>query len=199
MSRITLEPHGAISKENMTQTALILIDWQDGFKDHAYWGGNRNNPDAEENALTLLETWRARDQPVFHCIHNSQNPDSLLRLEKPGGQMLKAFTPRPNEPLIVKNVNSCFIGTDLETRLRDQGLNELVICGLTTNHCVSTTTRMAGNLGFDVKLVGDACATFDRTSADGTLYPAQMVHDLSLANIDREFCEVVSTKDVMTG
>lgn len=179
----------------MSRDALIMIDWQQGFENHEYWGGNRNNPNAETNALALLDYWRGQKRPIFHCIHDSQNPESLLRRDKPGGLLISGFEPMNDEPLITKNVNSCFIGTDLETRLRTANIKSLVICGLTTNHCVSTTTRMAANLGFDVNLVGDACATFDRQGADGKVYSAQLVHEISLANIHNEFCVVTNTKD----
>ena len=181
----------------MTHPALILIDWQRGFEAAQAWGGARNNPDAETHAKTLLTTWRTRGRPIYHCIHDSQSPESPLRLSAPGGAFMSGMEPQDAEPVIVKQVNSAFIGTDLETRLRRAGLRDIVICGLTTNHCVSTTTRMAGNLGFAVQLVGDACATFDRKAADGTVYPAQLVHDLSLANIDEEFCRVVKTQQVL--
>ena len=183
----------------MTRAALILIDWQQGFEDHDYWGGNRNNPDAEIKAKSLLEHWRALSLPVFHGIHDSEDPNSLLRQEKTGGQFMTELQPQSGEPVIIKNVNSCFIGTELETQLRDAKINDLVICGLTTNHCVSTTVRMAGNLGFNVELVGDACATFDRQGEDGITYPAQMVHDISLANIHKEFCIVTHTQTILDG
>ena len=181
----------------MTRAALILIDWQQGFEDHDYWGGNRNNPDAEIKAKSLLEHWRALSLPVFHGIHDSEDPNSLLRQEKTGGQFMTELQPQSGEPVIIKNVNSCFIGTELETQLRDAKINDLVICGLTTNHCVSTTVRMAGNLGFNVKLVGDACASFDRQGEGGITYPAQMVHDISLANIHKEFCIVTNTQTIL--
>jgi len=121
-----------------------------------------------------------------------------LRRDKPSGAYKKGFEPLASEADIWKNVNSGFIGTDLEARLRALDVSHLTVAGLTTNHCVSTTVRMAGNLGFEVDLVGEACATFDRRAADGTLYPAQLVHDLSLANIDREFCRVVSVDTALS-
>ena len=176
---------------------LLLIDWQKGFSDVDYWGGGRNNLDAEANGLKLLQKWRDQSNPIIHCRHHSQDPKSLLRLEKPGGDYIIGFEPREGEVEFIKNVNSCFIGTDLETHLKRHGLERLVICGLTTNHCVSTTTRMAGNLGFEVELVGDASATFDRQGPDGTIYLAQQVHDISLANIHNEFCQVVMTEDIL--
>ena len=179
----------------MTDRALILVDWQIGFDVEGVWGGARNNPQAEDNARLLLETWRKRGAPIFHCRHHSQNPKSPLRVDGDGGTYKDGLAPQGGEPDIIKRVNSCFIGTELQSQLDAQGIRAITVAGLTTNHCVSTTVRMAGNLGFDVQLVGDACATFDRTAADGTVYLAQLVHDLSLANIHGEFCEVVKTED----
>jgi len=182
----------------MTDRALILIDWQIGFDVNEtvenVWGGTRNNPQAEEKAAALLGVWRAKSAPIFHCRHHSQDPQSPLRLDKAGGAYKDALAPRGDEPDIVKRVNSCFIGTELQKQLDAQGIKKLLVAGLTTNHCVSTTVRMAGNLGFDVALAEDACATFDRTGADGAFYPAQLVHDLSLANIHEEFCKVVKAQ-----
>ncbi len=177
--------------------ALILIDWQVGFDQYEFWGGNRNNPAAETNARSLLDHWRANQFPIIHCIHDSQSADSLLRLDKESGKIKPGFEPRSNEPLIVKNVNSCFIGTDLQERLKSAQIQNLIICGLTTNHCVSTTTRMAGNFGFDVTLVGDACATFDRKDTQGDIIPAEIVHSVSLANIHNEFCVVENTAEIL--
>ncbi len=181
--------------------ALLLIDWQLGFDvpDDApnMWGGARNNPDAEANALRLLAGWRVAALPIFHIRHDSTSPESALRLDKPGGAFKPDFRPQLDEREIAKHANSGFIGTTLEADLRGLGATHLTVAGLTTNHCVSTTVRMAGNFGFAVNLVGEACATFDRTAADGTFYPAQLVHDLSLANIDREFCNVVSVETAL--
>jgi len=175
-------------------SALLLIDWQLGFDVPEVWGGARNNPQAESNALRLLAAWRGTQQPVFHIRHDSLSPDSLLRVEARGGGFKPGFEPETGEAEIIKRVNSSFIGTSLETDLRSLGVRHLTVAGLTTNHCVSTTVRMAGNFGFDVNLVGEACATFDRRAANGTLFPAQLVHDLSLANIDGEFCRVVTVE-----
>lgn len=181
----------------MTNPALLMIDWQRAFDDHAYWGGNRNNPNAEDNARKLLEHWREKAWPVFHIRHDSLETSSILKINLPGGVAIDGLDAMGEESIINKHVNSGFIGTDLQTQLDAMDISDLIICGLTTNHCVSTTTRMAGNFGYNVRLVGDACATFDRTSKNGTVYPAQLVHDLSLANIDGEFCTVITANDAI--
>lgn len=171
--------------------ALLLIDLQKGWDNHAHWGGNRNNPNAESVALELLTAWREKELPIIHVIHGSSDPNSELHPNKPGFEMLDALKPLENEPLLVKNVNSAFIGTDLQERLKNAAIDTLVIAGLTTNHCVSTTTRMAGNFGFEVYLVSDATATFDRKGLNGAVFPAEVIHQTALASLNEEFATVL--------
>ena len=120
--------------------------------------------------------------------------------DKPGVEFKEEVRPIAGEPIFRKTVNSAFIGagleTDLETHLRERDLNTLVIVGLTTEHCVSATTRMAGDLGFETYLIADATATFDRTGYDGRRYPAEQVHGIALASLHGEFATVVETDDI---
>jgi nicotinamidase-related amidase len=175
--------------------ALILIDIQQGLDDP--WYGVRNNPHAEQHAARLLQHWRSQQWPVVHIQHLSTNPESPLYPGKPGVPHKREVAPAEGEPVMTKNVNSGFIGTDLEQWLRENGIGQVVIAGLTTNHCVETTTRMAGNLGFDATLAHDACAAHDLTGPDGTHYSADTVHAMSLANIASEFAAVLSTDQVI--
>jgi nicotinamidase-related amidase len=176
-------------------TALVVIDVQKAF-DNPAWG-TRNNPEAERNIARLLEAWRAAGRPIFHVKHDSADPASTLRAGTVGNEIKEEAKPRTNEPVITKNVNSAFIGTDLEKRLRDRGITALVLVGLTTDHCVSTTARMAGNLGFDCYVVGDATATFSRRSPFGKLFDAQVMHETSLASLHEEFAKVVDTSSLL--
>ena len=118
--------------------ALILIDIQKGMDEEDYWGGNRNNKDAEQKCAQILHQWRALKLPIYHVQHSSQNPQSKLHHTHPGFEIKDEVKPMENEPVIVKKVNSAFIGTDLKERLDQAGINTLVIVGLTTNHCVTT-------------------------------------------------------------
>ncbi|GHN01230.1 putative isochorismatase family protein YrdC [Cytophagales bacterium WSM2-2] len=173
--------------------ALLLVDIQKGFDDVKHWGGRRNNPEAEENASTLLELWRETSLPVFHIQHCSTNPVSPLHETNPGNQFKELVRPAAGEIIIKKNVNSAFVGTELKELLDQLKITKLVIVGLTTDHCISTTTRMAGNLGFDTFLVSDATATFGKKGVNGQSYSAALIHDTALASLHEEFATVVTT------
>lgn len=182
--------------ETLSQDAvLLIIDVQMGFDDSRW--GLRNNPDAEANIARLLAAWRATDRPVIHIQHLSTNPASPLHPDQAGCAIKDIVRPWAGEPVITKHVNSAFIGTDLEQRLRAHGYRTLVVVGLTTDHCVSTTTRMAGNLGFQPYVVGDATATFGKRDHIGRVFSADVVHAINLASLHDEFAQVVDTATVL--
>jgi len=178
------------------QTALIVIDVQKGFDEWEASGKHRNNPDAIERIAGLLALFRAKRAPIFHVRHASLNPVSRFRADQSGYAVKEEVREQDDEPVIVKHVNAAFIGTDLEARLRKAGIQNLVIVGVTTNHCVETTTRMAGNLGFKAKLVRDATWAFDREGVDGERFSAEQVHAMTLANLSGEFAEIVTAAEV---
>lgn len=181
----------------LERAALILIDIQKAFDQLDKFGGNRNNPDAERKASQLLDFWRHQNGPVFHVKHCSVHPKSPLNESHEGNQIKDIVKPLSNEPIIKKNVNSAFIGTDLQLRLTEAGIQQLVIAGLTTDHCVSTSVRMAGNIGFETFVVSDATATFDKVGADGQKFPAQLIHDTALASLHEEFATVMKVEDII--
>jgi nicotinamidase-related amidase len=182
--------------ETLSQTAvLLIIDVQKGF-DFPQWG-KRNNPQAESKISALLNIWRQTSRPVTHVRHMSVEPNSPLRPGQSGNEFKEAVSPIDGERIEEKKVNSAFIGTGLEQYLRQNCYDTIVITGLTTDHCVSTSTRMAGNLGFRTYVVADATATFDRCGYDGRHYPAENVHAHALASLHEEFATVVKTKDIL--
>src|SRR5262249_4064344 len=150
---------------------LLVVDLQQGFDDPRW--GRRNNPQLETRVCELLLAWRATRRPVVHVRHMSTDPGSPLRPGQPGNEFKAATAPVVGETVIEKRVNSAFIQTSLEDELRGAGCQALTIVGLTTNHCVSTTARMAGNLGFSTWVVSDATATFDRIGPDGAEHRAE--------------------------
>ncbi len=188
-----------IKKFDMS-TALLIVDTQKGINDTLYYGGkggSRNNPDAEENILSLLSEWRKSHRKIAFTRHNSREKNSPLKLNLESGQQLPGMEPHLNDIVVVKDTNSGFIGTSLELDLRRASIQRLVVVGFFTNMCIETTVRMAGNMGFDTYLVHDACAAINRVGHDQTSYDAELVHKMAVANLHGEFCTAVSTTDAI--
>lgn len=185
-----------MSRLSAKRTALIVVDVQKAFDEWEAHGKRRNNPNAILRIAELLADFRVKAAPIIHIRHASLNPNSLFKAERPGFAVKEEAREQEGEPVIIKHVNSAFIGTDLEARLRGAAIETVVVVGATTNHCVETTTRMAGNLGFDAKLVRDATWTFDREGADGEGFTAELVHAMTLANLRDEFAEIVTATDI---
>ena len=180
-----------------SRTALVVVDAQRGMAEREAAGERRNQPGAEGRIARLLGAFRAAGAAVIHVRHDSVEPGSRLRVGLSGHAPLAEARESAGEPVLHKSANSAFIGTDLEARLRGAGLTTLAICGAITNHCVETTARMAGNLGFDTLLVRDACWTFDRTGPDGDHHAAEDIHAMTLANLHGEFARIVRADEVV--
>ncbi len=176
-------------------TALMLIDQQQGILHPRL--GPRNNPQAEERMLELLAYWRARNWPVIHVQHLSRSTDSVFWPGQSGVEFQPCFAPRPGEWLIQKQVPDAFCANTLEADLREAGIEQLVIVGVATHNSVESTARSAGNLGFAVWVVADACYTFDKLDFAGRARTAEEVHAMSLANLDGEYATVLTLAQLL--
>ena len=181
--------------EPQSLQALLVIDVQRAFDD-PYWG-RRDRPECEANIGRLLAAFRRAGRPIVYVRHDSVTPGSPLRPDQPGN----AFKPEVSgEPdlLVTKQVNSAFYGApDLDAWLRERGISSFALCGITTNHCVETTARMGGNLGYDVHFVLDATHTFDRKGIDGAIIPAEVIAQVTAANLHGEFATVTTTEQIL--
>lgn len=180
------------------RNTLLIVDVQEAFRLMDAEGAVPSNPDARENIRRILDRYRQAGQQIIHVRHFSRNPESKFRPDKSGYRVMPEAQELPSEPVIVKRENSAFIGTGLEAFLREHGITSLTIVGATINHCVETTARMAANLGFRVTLVSDATWTYGLTEPDGTVFPAKLVHAVSLANLRGEFADIRLTQDILT-
>ena len=182
------------------ETALLLIDVQVGVDVLSHWGGSngrRNNPDAEAKMSQLLATWRNAKLQVAFTRHDSRESASPLKFSLPTGAQKPGFEPAAGEIVVEKDVNSGFIGTDLEIQLRRAKISRLAIVGFFTNFCVETTTRMAGNLGFDTYLIEDCCSASNRIGPDGVDRDPELVHAMTVANLHGEFCTAIKFADAL--
>ncbi|MCM3616099.1 cysteine hydrolase [Sutcliffiella horikoshii] len=174
---------------------LLIVDVQKGFDDPEW--GKRNNLNAEDRMLELMQGWRHKELPIIHVQHVSQNLNSKLHPSKPGFALKKGFEPMEGEYFIRKTVNSCFIGTQLDSYLKKNGYQTLFVIGLTSNHCISTTVRMAGNLGYRTYVCSDATAAYEAISYDGLELSAEEVHRHALSALHKEFAEVITSKEAL--
>lgn len=179
---------------------MLLIDVQVGVDVLSHWGGSngrRNNPDAEAKMSQLLAAWRNAKLQVAFTRHDSRESASPLKFSLPTGAQKPGFEPAAGEIVVEKDVNSGFIGTDLEIQLRRAKISRLAIVGFFTNFCVETTTRMSGNLGFDTYLIEDCCSTSNRIGPDGIDRDPELVHAMTVANLHGEFCTAIKFADAL--
>ncbi|KAI1422252.1 isochorismatase [Xylaria sp. FL1777] len=195
----------------LPRTALLVLDIQQGLNDPAYTG--RSTPDFEANVVKMLGACRAAENThVIHVSHHSLSESDRLHPSRPGAQFMEYAAPQPGEIVKSKNVNSAFIGTDLESTIRSLGIQRLVVIGLATGHCISATVRMAANLRVvdhphggvipghnptgQIIVVSDATAMFT-LSYGGKSFDGETLHTTSLATLDDVFCVVRNTEEVL--
>ena len=176
--------------------ALLLVDIQKAFLEKDYPGLIRNNENAEFICGKILKKWRTLDLPVIHVRHSSTNPESKLHKSRPGFEFNDYVTPLETEMVLTKEVNSAFIGTNLENILIKSHIDTLVIVGMTTNHCISTTVRMSGNLGFDTYLISDSTACYNTKGMNGEIIDCNTIYNSALASLQEEFATVIDSKEL---
>jgi len=181
---------------DLTQNvALIIIDQQQGLDNPKL--GARNNPDAETIMLKLLDAWRTTCRPIIHVKHRSLEPESVFWPHQQGFEFKPEFLPHNNELVIEKSIPCALLKSDLNNILEQQKIHTLVLVGASTNNSVEATARTAGNMGFTVVVVEDACFTFAKADYFGAARTAQEVHAMSLANLHREYAQVINSKDLL--
>ena len=185
--------YNAFIKKN---PALLLVDIQKAFLEKDYPGLIRNNEHAEFICGKILKKWRTLDLPIIHVRHSSSNPESKLHKSRPGFEFNDYVTPLETEMVLTKEVNSAFIGTNLENILIKSHIDTLVIVGMTTNHCISTTVRMSGNLGFDTYLISDSTACYNTKGMDGEIIDCNTIYNSALASLQEEFATVIDSKEL---
>ncbi len=179
------------------KTALLVIDVQMALANEDENGAERSCPQAEDNIARLLAAFRKSGKPVMHIHHHGVDPSDPFHADAPGAAVQPVAAPLDNEPVYIKNASSAFVGTSLETDLRNAGVERVITCGATANHCVESATRAAADLGFDTVYVSDAVWAYAATGPDGVHHSADQVHSTSLATLQGEFASVVTTQEML--
>lgn len=178
-------------------TALIIVDIQNDY----FANGKMElvNPDkAAANATKVLAWFRENNKDnIFHVQHIAASPELGFFLPDTGGAKIhETVLPLESENLIVKNFPNSFLKTDLESKLRANGVTKVVVIGMMTHMCIDATTRAAVDLGFETLLIEDACATRDM-EYQGNVVPAAQVHTAFVSALGSMYCAVTSTNDFL--
>lgn len=176
--------------------ALLVIDMQMGMAVRTAAGRPRANANAETNVATLLALFRSKGLPVVHVHHDDPDPASPFRRGEAEGAVMPCAAEVEGEKVFWKTGSSGFAGTGLDAWLRKQGIDRLVIAGAVAAFCVTSTTRAAKDLGFDVTLVSDALIGFDIPAHDGGRIDADTVLRVTLSLLGADFGQLATTDQV---
>jgi nicotinamidase-related amidase len=140
--------------------AVIVIDLQTGMLDGVKFPPLHNHQALLARTAEVLDWARAGGVPVIFIRHNGEEGDALAP-GAPGWPIHPAIAPLEGEAVVGKNVGDAFAESDLETRLRDQGVSEVILLGAQTDQCVNATFGGALSRRFDITVVGDTHSTWD--------------------------------------
>lgn len=177
-------------------TALVMIDIQN---DYFPAGTNalEGSLQAVDQASRLLEWFREAGLPRFHVQHLSTRPGAGFFLSgTPGAEIHSSVQPAAEESVIVKHFPNSFRETSLLRALEALEIKRLVVAGMMTHMCVDATVRAAVDLGFDVYVAADACAT-KALRFGGETVPARHVHAAFLAALSGVYAEVAMVDDLL--
>ena len=178
------------------KTALLLIDIQNDY----FTGGKMElvgSIQAAAATARLLAACRKQCWPLYHIQHISTSPDATFFLSgTAGSEIYSGVSPLPGEPVMVKQFPNSFRETDLLERLRDDGVDTLLICGMMSHMCVDATVRAAFDFGFSCIVIHDACATRQLTF-DGVTVPAAQVQASFMAALGAVYAQVKSVAEIL--
>jgi nicotinamidase-related amidase len=166
---------------------LLLIDLQHGLVEGIPEWGPRSTPDLVENVTHLLSTWRSKGWPILHVHHDDIDPTNPISSNFPESvKVHEIAAPQGDEKVFVKHTGSAFMKTKLPDIIKSYGHRKIVVIGMDGGQCVNSTTRQGADLGYDMVVVGDACASMCslvvlfNLQTLSTLDPMEIRHTLNL-------------------
>lgn len=176
--------------------ALLLIDIQNDY----FPNGKMeliNSISAGENAKKILQKFRNNNDTVIHIQHISTRPDATFFLpDTYGSEIHASVKPENNEKIIVKHFPNSFQQTEFLEYLKENNIKKLIIAGMMTHMCIDSTARAAKDLGFEVEIIGDACATKDLT-INNKIVKAKDVQTAFLSALSYYYSTITETRDYL--
>lgn len=183
-----------LSLPKLSDACLVLIDLQ-----NEYLAGPIALPDADAaiaNAARLLARARRSGAAIFHVAHKGR-PGGLFDRTAERGAIVAPLAPLGGEPLVEKELPNAFAGTDLQARIAATGRKNIILAGLMTHMCISSTARAALDLGFRVTIDATSCATRDLPDGRVGSVAAATVHDVALVELSDRFAIIARDGDAL--
>jgi nicotinamidase-related amidase len=178
----------------MTDTALLVIDAQESFRQRANWlevdspTYLRNQQALIDGALNkgwkIVRVLHAEPEGIFSPASGFVRPLAELRLDKPDLEFHKFR-------------HSAFVGSPLEVFLIENGIRRLVISGIRSEQCCETTSRHGSDLGWQVDYVTEATHTMPLTDATGRTWTAEELKARTAAVLDGRFARVCTIAEAL--
>jgi nicotinamidase-related amidase len=143
----------------MSRAALVVIDVQESFRQRPIWAYG-SNPDLVRQVERLVAAARERGDLVVWVLHSEPGTGGLFDPDLGHVRLIDGLSPVDGEPTLVKTAHNAFTTTNLQQVLTQAGIQDLTVCGIRTEQCVETTTRVGADLGYRMTFVTDATLTF---------------------------------------
>ncbi|WP_434672933.1 cysteine hydrolase family protein [Pseudomonas sp. R1-15] len=182
----------------MSKQALIVVDIQNDYFPQGKWplvGAET----AADNAARLIEAFRQAGNQVVHIRHEFTSDEApFFTPGSEGAQLHPKVLNRADEPVVLKHFVNSFRETELQAILEQHGIERLVVVGSMSHMCIDGITRAAADMGYEVTVVHDACASRD-LEFNGLVVPAAHVHAAFMSALGFAYANVVSTAQFLSG
>ncbi|HEV7489696.1 MAG TPA: isochorismatase family protein [Rhodanobacteraceae bacterium] len=180
---------------NAKDTALLVIDAQESFRQRPYWS-DADAPAFFDRIQTLIDGAKARRIPIVQIFHVEDEGAFAL-----AGGFVRTMAPLTLEPDVVfhKHRHSALIGSGLAVWLTECGIRRLIVSGIRTEQCCETTTRHASDSGFLVDFVSEATLTFAMTARDGRVWSAEEIKARTELVLADRFARIATVEQALDG
>ncbi|NAW85736.1 isochorismatase family protein [Photobacterium halotolerans] len=173
---------------------LLYIDFQNEYTDGKLKLGE-NGSLALDKAKTLLDIARDKSTPVFHVLHKASSASPVFNCESKMSDVIQLVKPSEDEQIVHKTLPNSFFNTELEELIRLTGRKQIIVAGFMSHMCVTATTIKAVELGYDVIVCEDACATRSLPDQNNNELDGKLVHDVSIAALSDRYATIMKLSD----
>lgn len=178
----------------MSKRALMVIDVQNDYFPNGKWPLVGIDA-AAKNAARIISACREKGDFVVHIRHEFTDDSApFFTPNSDGAKTHSSVLPLANEPTVLKHRVNAFLETDLKALLDSQNIEDLVIVGNMSHMCIDAATRAASDLGYNVTVVQDACATHEQNFGDKKV-AAEDVHAVYMSALAFAYATLTTTEE----